>query len=423
MNINFMYDASVASAPAGFQTALATVAQAASLYFTNSITINIEVGWGEFAGKPLSVNELGMTDAATLISGSIGLTYAQLKTELMQHASSIDDVIAITNMPASDPSGGGLIYVSSSQQKAWGLLPANAPGIDGAIGFNAMPSTFDFNPNDGISPGLYDFVGTALHEITHVVGRVLGLQFGVKDLMDLFDYSSPGHLATSQPGYFSIDGKTLLNYFSTSGDLADWSGTAGADANNAFVSPGHANPFTLTDFGETGVLGFNLNLPSANNVVLPALATYQSMYGALPSSSELWNLKVFDAAHSLYGQNIGVLDASVYMHEALGMAMASGSDTGSTAFKGTWGPQAISSDATFVAQAYAHVFGTQGNQAQIQHFVDQVNYFEHIYTASGAFGSADNIDLLARGAVYGQMVGIEAEIHPQANLIGVVDLV
>jgi len=39
--------------------------------------------------------------------------------------------------------------------------------------------------------------------------------------------------------------------------------------------------------------------------------------------------------------------------------------------------------------------------------MDQLNYYVGIYTAAGTFGSASNIDLLARGAVYGQMLGIE----------------
>jgi hypothetical protein len=46
MQINFIYDASVSSAPAGFMTALNTVAQEASLSFTDPITVNIEVGLG-----------------------------------------------------------------------------------------------------------------------------------------------------------------------------------------------------------------------------------------------------------------------------------------------------------------------------------------------------------------------------------------
>jgi len=98
------------------------------------------------------------------------------------------------------------------------------------------------------------------------------------------------------------------------------------------------------------------------------------------------------------------------MYSALGQALADGSDTGSTAFKSTWGPLTISSDATFVTQAYTNVFAASGTAAQIQHFVDQLNFCKSIYTASGAFGThANEIDLLARGAIYGQMIGVKAE--------------
>jgi len=54
--------------------------------------------------------------------------------------------------------------------------------------------------------------------------------------------------------------------------------------------------------------------------------------------------------------------------------------------------------------------GASGTAAQIQHFVDQLNFYKSIYTASGAFGTnANEIDLLARGAIYGQMIGVKAE--------------
>ena len=432
MQINFIYDPSVSTAPADFKTALNMVAQAASLYFTDPITVNIQVGWGEVAGQPLLAGELG---AATIPSSSIfGLNYAQLKTELMQNASSIDDVTAINNLPATDPTGGGLIYVSSAQEKAWGLLPPNATAIDGVVGFDAT-APWDFNPNDGISAGHYDFVAAAEHEITHALGRVFASQFvaSASDLLDIFRYSAPGnvHVAPGQPSYFSINGgKTILNNFATSGDASDWSGIAGVDANNAMATPGQVNPFTLTDFIEMDVLGFKLNLQSADNVALPALATYQKMYGATPSSTELWILKEFDAAQSLYGQLIGVLDPTVYVYQALGAALASGSDTGSKTFANTWGPLAIASDTTFTNQAYANVFATPGTSAQIQHFIDQINFFKSLYTASGAYGSdASQIDLLARGAIYGQMLGVKAEnpvamasidsAPTEASLIGV----
>jgi hypothetical protein len=71
----------------------------------------------------------------------------------------------------------------------------------------------------------------------------------------------------------------------------------------------------------------------------------------------------------------------------------------------------LPNDSTFVAEAYEAAFGFAPGPAQIDHFVQQVDYFESIYTDSGAYGTdATRIDLLARGAVYGQMLGISAEM-------------
>ena len=72
---------------------------------------------------------------------------------------------------------------------------------------------------------------------------------------------------------------------------------------------------------------------------------------------------------------------------------------------------------SFSTLAYNLVFGHPGTTAQIQHFVDQLNFYESIYTASGAFGTdANRIDLLARGAIFGQMLGVNAEL-PAAGAI------
>jgi hypothetical protein len=329
----------------------------------------------------------------------------------MQHASSIDDVIAINNLPAINPTGGGLIDLTSAQERALGILPANSTVIDGVIGFSA--ANWDFNSSAGISPGQYDFLGTAEHEITHALGRMLESQIApsAASLLDLLRYSAPGnlHVAPGQPSYFSIDGgRTDWGNFASSGDLSDWAGSSvPPDANDNNATPGQVNP--LTDLNEMGVLGFSLNLPLDNNVALPAPAMYESMYGSAPSSTELWTLKEFDAAQSSYAQAIGIQSAVVYMYSALGQALADRSDTGSTAFSSTWGPQTISSDAALAAQAYDHVFGTQGTQAQVQHFIDQLSFYNTIYETSGAYGTdANYIDLLARGAIYGQMLGVQA---------------
>jgi V8-like Glu-specific endopeptidase len=149
---------------------------------------------------------------------------------------------------------------------------------------------------------------------------------------------------------------------------------------------------------------------SVVDLTTPAVITYQKMYGTAPSVAETSNLTHFDNIQYAYAKSIGVQDPLVYVYQALGQALAESSDTGSTKFKDTWGPLAISSDARFAAQAYANVFDAPGTQVQVQHFVDQVNFFDFIYTVSGAFGTnANEIDLLARGAVFGQMLGIKAE--------------
>jgi Ca2+-binding RTX toxin-like protein len=142
------------------------------------------------------------------------------------------------------------------------------------------------------------------------------------------------------------------------------------------------------------------------------LATYFAMYGVAAdtstqnnhTSSTEDNLTNFADLQHTYGSSIGVADPMLYTWEALGQALCEAAP----AFD-YLADQPTTAD--FVAQAYAEAFGHGPGQAQIEHFVDQVEYFESIYADSGAYGSAARIELLARGAVYGQMLGISAELE------------
>ena len=137
---------------------------------------------------------------------------------------------------------------------------------------------------------------------------------------------------------------------------------------------------------------------------------YTAEYGSGPSASELSVLSQFAQAQFEYGQKIGVMDPSVYAYQSLGAALATGPH-----FQNEFGPSnpaypvSTVGDVHFIDAAYASVFGHAGTAAPIQLFVDQLDSFEALYTAAGTFGSTSNIDLLARGAVYGQMLGIEHE--------------
>ncbi len=255
MEINLSFDSSVTLAPSGFVTAMDRAAQELDALITNPITVNIDVGYGEIQGQPLPAytSEGGATQAA--------LPYSTLVDELKAHATSPAAQEAAASLPANDPTNGGVFLVSTAEEKAWGLLPANGSGVDGYVGFAAMSN---WNFSTAAVSGEYDFTGVALHELTHALGRVPGQNPtnhhpGYYTPLDLFRFSSPGtrelnHYTTA---YFSIDGgKTNLDNFSTSSDTSDWASSAGNDAFNAYTNPGVLNTLSATDITEMNALGF-----------------------------------------------------------------------------------------------------------------------------------------------------------------------
>jgi hypothetical protein len=75
------------------------------------------------------------------------------------------------------------IAVNTAQVKALGLVPTYAAGNttqrDGSVSFSTA-FNWDFDRSDGLTPGFFDFVGVAAHEI----GHALGFRSGV-DLADI----------------------------------------------------------------------------------------------------------------------------------------------------------------------------------------------------------------------------------------------
>jgi hypothetical protein len=258
MDIDLSFDASVRNAPAGFTTALQAAVTYLDGLITNPITVNINVGYGEYNGQPLSGG-----DSEGGPQG-IALSYAQLVSELTANATSAADRTAVANLPATDPTGGGMFLVSDALQKAWGLLPANGTENDGTVGFNSSTTIpYDFATNGTVAPGELDFVGIAEHELTHVLGRIAGLQFspGWYAPLDLFRYAPSGglELVGGEPAYFSIDGgRTNLDNFATFSDYGDWASSAGPDSFDAISEAGVINPMTATDITEMDVLGFDV---------------------------------------------------------------------------------------------------------------------------------------------------------------------
>ena len=257
--INVAYDQSVSSLPAGFTNAVAQVVQYFESHFTDPVTININVGYGEAGGYLLN-GALGMS-----LTYLQSVSYSQIKSALGADAKSAADSSSVASLPVSDPTGGNY-WVSTAEAKALGLITSTT-NVDGYVGFSNTAGIFDYNNADGVASGQYDFFGVVAHEFSEVMGRMLlvGATIGSisnsYDPLDLFHYSAKGvhDFSGSTPGYFSADnGTTSLNTFNTvsGGDAGDWKG-ATIDAYNAFGTPGVVEPISPSDLTAMDVIGWD----------------------------------------------------------------------------------------------------------------------------------------------------------------------
>ena len=258
--INITWDSSVASAPSGFQTAVLNAAHFIEANYTDPVTININVGYGEVGGTALGSNALGSS-----LTSLASVSYSTLYNALKAHATTASDATAVASLPTSAPVSGGFA-VTTAQAKALGLSSATGTATDGSIGFSST-SAFTYNDTNGVASGTYDFNAVAVHELTEVMGRILltgntlGTTTNYYDPLDLFHYSAPGirDFSASTPGYFSIDsGTTSLQTFNTQsgGDAGDWAG-ATIDAANAFATAGVVEPVSNADLTAMDVIGWN----------------------------------------------------------------------------------------------------------------------------------------------------------------------
>ena len=181
-------------------------------------------------------------------------------------------------MPGADPTNGGKFDVPNAELKALGLIAPGASGTDGYVGLNsALP--WSYNPGGTATAGSFDPVGTLEHEITEVLGRVGFLGAGGTNVygpMDLFRYSAAGQRdLTAGPGYFSVDGRTMLQSFNNplkGGDAADWSPAVQGDTFGDAVQ-GTSDTLSSTDLQVLDVLGYTL---STSPVPAPAHASASS---------------------------------------------------------------------------------------------------------------------------------------------------
>jgi hypothetical protein len=260
VQISIIYDSSVNNAPAAFKTDVNIAVQYLESLFTNSVTITIDVGYGEIDGQTLGSGDLGESEASQYVAES----YTSVRNALIGEGAPGSSTLPTTSTLS------GTLYMSQAEAKALGL-PQNDLSIDGYVGFSSSPNIFGYGDGSAPPSNEYYFIGVVEHEITEDMGRVSFLNDQPNDytLIDLYRYSSPGIRDTTTGGsgstaYFSINnGDTNLgtwNNQTSNGDLADWypDGPApgGNDAFNDYSNPGVVNVVSQSDITLMEALGW-----------------------------------------------------------------------------------------------------------------------------------------------------------------------
>ena len=113
--INITWDSSVNNAPAAFKSVVESVVQFYESEFSNPVTLNIDVGWGEVAGSNLQSGSLGESESFVE-----PFSYSQILSALTQNVSSNAQLAAVNSLPSSAP-GSGDDYLSLAEATALGL--------------------------------------------------------------------------------------------------------------------------------------------------------------------------------------------------------------------------------------------------------------------------------------------------------------
>jgi autotransporter-associated beta strand protein len=315
ITINPTYTASVTSHPnsAAIQNAFNYVCLQFKNMYSDPINVNITVVAGT----------TGLGGSSTGILGTN--TYTQMRTALINDATSAEDTAANASLPALSPLPvGALAVYSRAEAKALNIFPDDLAN-DGTFTFNGNLS-YSFDPANREPPlGGFDFIAVAEHEASEIMGRIPSLGtnfFGQQDYLpyDMFRWTGAGarNLSDAAGVYFSLDsGATNLKNFNfangNGSDPQDWaSGTN--DAYNAFSSSDVVNLLPPVDFTTCDVMGYN-----RANLLWSGATDHVSwnIFNTSNWTNSSGNTKYTDAAQVVFDDSAGAANLAVTLNQTV----------------------------------------------------------------------------------------------------------